>query len=291
MAQIAQTQPQAAGPPALSADRYRDSIITMIDILGFKELVTKERDPQEILRRVTAVRRHALRRKEIETPYESRSYHFSDTVVRVLPLDSEVNQKYPVGLLFSELIDLVHVQMELIQYRVLLRGGVTLGAIAYDETTLFGPGILSAYSLESQIALYPRVVVDPSTLAALQNDRRLKKDTHAFEDEIGYVRHCLRLDADGFWFVDYLKAAEGECDSHDGYFALLYEHKHLIESELGAHRPGSREVQKLIWLATYHNRVVDEWRGNGDQALWDKFVVSVPTVMVPQLPEHEGGEK
>ena len=43
----------------------------------------------------------------------------------------------------------------------LFRGGVTVGDLVHEDEAVFGPGLNRAYYLESKIAMYPRIVLDP----------------------------------------------------------------------------------------------------------------------------------
>jgi hypothetical protein len=47
----------------------------------------------------------------------------------------------------------------------LLRGGVTVGDVIHEDEIVFGPGLNRAYHLESEIARYPRFVLDPKCLS------------------------------------------------------------------------------------------------------------------------------
>lgn len=43
---------------------------------------------------------------------------------------------------------------------VLIRGGVCFGKIVASGDVTFGPGLVKSYLLESEFAVYPRIVVD-----------------------------------------------------------------------------------------------------------------------------------
>src|SRR5260370_5397384 len=43
----------------------------------------------------------------------------------------------------------------------LMRGGVTVGDVIHEDEAVFGPGLNRAYYLESKIATYPRIMLDP----------------------------------------------------------------------------------------------------------------------------------
>lgn len=66
----------------------------------------------------------------------------------------------------------------------LLRGGITIGEIVHDGECVFGPALNRAYELESQIAKYPRFVLDPD-----------------IKDELGNLGDLPVLEG-GVWFLD-----------------------------------------------------------------------------------------
>jgi hypothetical protein len=238
--------------------KYRHSIITFCDILGFSDLVKTEENPKNISQKIKLLRHYTLPEKEFAEELEAKSYHFSDTVVRITPLDSKLNMNNPIGLLFHEIIDIVHAQMELANNGIFLRGGLTLGEVYYDDEQLFGPGINTAYRLESQLALYPRIIIDPHALAQLGSDDLLKKDTHTPKQEGEHIRKLLRQDSDGLWFIDYLLAANTEADDPETYINFLDGHKNRINQEIKRFKQMDRVAQKLSWLITYHNSTIKQ---------------------------------
>jgi hypothetical protein len=44
---------------------------------------------------------------------------------------------------------------------LLIRGAITIGDIVHDDSIVFGPALNRAYELESQQAIYPRIILDP----------------------------------------------------------------------------------------------------------------------------------
>lgn len=62
--------------------------------------------------------------------------------------------------LFYLLLDLVHLQLELASYDVLLRGGITIGDLYHDGSIVYGSAMNEAYLLESKKAKYPRIIAD-----------------------------------------------------------------------------------------------------------------------------------
>jgi hypothetical protein len=231
---------------------YRPAVITFVDILGFREIV-RERSASEVQDILGRVRSFAARETGEQSFEHTRAFSFSDSVIRVRHYDTE----YPSGALFQEVLSLVHAQGELINDGVLLRGGLTTGLIHAESTSIFGPGFVRAYGLESEFANYPRIVLGAEVFSALRTDERLHANHHDAVDEIHYLRHLLRRSDDGLWFVDYLKAFREELDNPDVYPDLLLRHRDTIVS--GASNPAERVQQKYHWLALYHNQVCQEF--------------------------------
>ncbi|MDA4133786.1 MAG: hypothetical protein OK454_11795, partial [Thaumarchaeota archaeon] len=193
--------------PEKTEPDYRSAIVTFIDLLGFKNIL-KQRTATQIRRALRRARENIRSEPEKEKQFEEAFFAFSDSMLRIKPLDSRSNLEVPTGVLFDELLTLVHAQANLVLSKVFLRGGMTLGEVEFDEQTAFGPAVVRAYELESKSALYPRIVVDPRLLQALDTEPLLWKDGHSSGYEKKQVRKLVHRDRDGFWFVNYLKAFE-----------------------------------------------------------------------------------
>lgn len=231
--------------------QYTESIISYFDILGFKNLVARSPNPEDVARKLRALRHHSSTDAEISELYGTTFTNFSDLILRTVPVQPHV-ETGAAGTLFSELVDLVHVQGELIRDGVLLRGAVTVGQIYVQDGISFGPGLIRAYELESTVALYPRVIADPVIFEKL----RLKPSlgAHSYEEDIRYLRQVLTKDNDGIWYLDYLRAFETEADSPIRYLQLLSDHRDLIVNALNDVAELNSVAVKYGWLVNYHNR-------------------------------------
>lgn len=147
-------------------------------------------------------------------------------------------------------------QGELIKHGICLRGGIALGDAHFDSQTVFGPGFVRAYELESGFANFPRIVIDPEVLNDLMTDKRLRAQHHGVVDEVEAIRKLVRKDADGIFFVDYLHAFLTELDEPEFQPDVLRSHKRLILSGLGNSHGLSTVPAKYLWLANYHNGLV-----------------------------------
>lgn len=186
---------------------------------------------------------------------------FSDCTVRSVPIDSDSNTAHPTGLLYHEVLGLLHTQLALIQHGTFIRGGLTIGDIFIDGATVFGPAMVRAYSLESEFAIYPRIVIDPLVFDAFRADPLLRNEIHDLAKEGAYLREIVRRDSAGLYFVDYLKGCLTEFDDDDAEFDFLLMHKQRIIAGASEENGAFTAIAaKYLWLATYHNTVIGELR-------------------------------
>lgn len=243
---------------------YRDCVVTFIDILGFRSIVSRS-SPDEVEEIVRLVQRHAgsddkASAEELGLDLEdmpwTRTIFFSDSIVRVRPYDDVAHD----GSLFHELLDLVHAQGELVYRGIFIRGGLTIGKLYHRDNVLFGPAMVQAYDLESQFAKYPRIIVDPVALAALQTDKRLRREGHRLNEEREYIRKLLRFSEDGLHYVDYLGALRDEMDDYDAFPDFLAQVKEHIVTNATAAKGNLAVFQKYLWSARYLNATAGRFR-------------------------------
>ncbi|MFD6440909.1 hypothetical protein ACFWDG_14065 [Peribacillus sp. NPDC060186] len=49
---------------------------------------------------------------------------------------------------------------------IMIRGGLTTGKLYHKGSISFGPAFVAAYHLESKVAKYPRIIIDPKIIKA-----------------------------------------------------------------------------------------------------------------------------
>lgn len=242
---------------------YKRALISFIDILGFKNLIASS-DYAAVAKKLEAVKRFSgPEADEDGEGLEPHFIQFSDSIIRIRPLDGKANSDFPSGIIFHELYDLVLMQGELVKHGVCLRGGIAIGDVHYDDKTIFGPGFVRAYEMESQYANFPRIVLDPQVLRELLVNKTLIARHHDVTEEIRYIRNLVQKDADGLFFVDYLNAFIDELDHPEFEPDFLRDHKQLVLSGLDKAEQLSGVAAKYLWLANYHNRLArsigNEW--------------------------------
>lgn len=134
---------------------YERRIVLFYDLLGWRsEVHGAGTDPRKVARLASVVRMFnaqiASARRQLPGAHLTS---FSDNVVFSTPYDP--------GQLLWTLQGAATVQFGLAVQGFWLRGGVTVGDLYHDEFVVFGPGLVRAHHLESTVATYPRILVDP----------------------------------------------------------------------------------------------------------------------------------
>jgi hypothetical protein len=135
-----------------------------------------------------------------------------------------------------------------------------------DPTGVFGPAFIESYTLESQHAQYPRIILHPALMAEHATPGEDGRRLYADDDGLALTR----VGDDGFDFIDYLGNFPREL--HDEEFSSLDERHETARSYMA---PRKRRIEeaikkasllgrvraKYVWLARYHNEVAREILG------------------------------
>ncbi len=141
---------------------YQVRAIAFIDILGWSQAVEASIDDAE-LRRVLlnsiwfllARTKDYVETETAELPSKDEFSQFSDCIIVSFPYHDYKD--------LARLLRFVaEFQDSMIVSGLPLRGGVTVGPLFHTETFAFGPAMNRAYDLESEIAKFPRVIIDPA---------------------------------------------------------------------------------------------------------------------------------
>jgi hypothetical protein len=211
---------------AIPPKGYESCIVSFIDVMGFRELL--DRPAGEVLKVLNLLRDFTTPRYEApvtrmkDARLVSRAFaeSVSDAVVRLRVYETQFRD----GAFFLELINLLHVQIECVNAGVLIRAGVAIGPVyvgVNGEGPFFGAGLVRAYKIESEEAVFPRIVVDDAAYNAFLADEQLRSEENELGEEREYVDRLLRIGEDGTRFIDYLRAAQTEVDDQASYFQFL----------------------------------------------------------------------
>lgn len=233
---------------------YENRILAFVDILGFKDMVhISAVNPQEQWRIKTAM--------EIIHSYKVMNDAGADGGLRkfgvqVTTFSDSAILSYPVnfnGGLFLVLMDLIYMQIELFNIGVFIRGGISIGLAHHDEVNAYGPAMVEAYRLESERAVYPRIILTNQTLSiglAVSQEHQ-----NSFDKELLYS--VIRQDKDGFYYLDYLRQFQELDYPEYDYYRLLTRIRETLINNLNLHYTNARIFPKYKWMLTYWNDVLN----------------------------------
>ncbi|MDB5527674.1 MAG: hypothetical protein JWR51_777 [Devosia sp.] len=143
----------------------------------------------------------------------------------------------------------------------LLRGGITRGPIYHREGMVYGPAMITAYKIERDIAVYPRIVLDEAVEAEFQHGSLLKEGSEPY----GF-RRSWRKDFDGRFFLDYMQPfgateiypASGRpaWRPNINYFS---NYKYVICKGMYDASGDSRVMEKYLWARDYFALISGEY--------------------------------
>lgn len=167
---------------------YEKRVVLFLDILGFKDLIKKGREI-EILEALS-IPKELVGRYPFDGSTKMEITAFSDSIVVSELVEGDFNIRRMVGyasFLFTQFLE----------KKILIRGGIAVGNLHHKDGVVFGPALVDAYKLESELAFYPRIVITQeiarSTLASIVE--------HHKEFASGFLG-CLRRDFDGVIHVN-----------------------------------------------------------------------------------------
>lgn len=250
---------------------YEKRIVAFVDILGFKTIIEDSVCDTSLRRKVLEATEiiHSRREGQIEGTQVTT---FSDSAVISYPLNMR-------NALFYTIIDIIHLQLELGNKGIMLRGGIAIGDVYHDDDIVFGPAMNEAYFLESKVAKFPRVVIRKETLEeGFVNTEGLSKyeiETN-WQDLMSLVKpdnYNDKENDENLFFIDLLRQDNELTDFGDEYYEWLKAFRVAIVEGLNRYSKASAEYQsmrvedrieadkvfkKYRWLLNYWNHVVED---------------------------------
>lgn len=216
--------------------KTKEYVIAFIDILGAKQKI--KQDVDESLNIVHNAYTEAidfldaLYSGKIDV-FRPQVKIFSDNIVVAVPTDI----KDRTAALMSVMIYAGLIQHQFLHNKYLVRGGITLGEFFIDDVMLWGTALTRAYEIESTVAIYPRIVLDPNLVGAVK----------LFENKL--LQKWVSQDVDSLLFINYMQERTMK-EKNSFYPLLLYRieeaEKMLIDAE-----GNLKAQQKVLWHLNY----------------------------------------
>jgi len=271
--------------------KYEDRIVAFVDILGFRDILTKtvDKDGNDIQSQIDLItdaynsirdvwdldddkyeNYPALKEAHEEIKTKSKKITiFSDSIV-ISFLQKERSE------IFYTLLELKWMIMRLVSKGILCRGALSYGKMIHNDKFLFGPALVEAYLTESKAALYPRIIVSRELI---QMAGTYRSSQHDPKTEIEYVKKLLKEDTDGMFYIDYFLGAQSELDDPENDFpSYVNDVSDVVRKGVRSTRPDVKI--KYMWMRDKINKVIasgkkQEWldrlRKEGNDDLADAY--------------------
>ncbi|MHC6203251.1 hypothetical protein ACYULU_08655 [Breznakiellaceae bacterium SP9] len=205
-----------------------EAIVAFIDVLGTSALMNSIKsanaDVTEITETILGIKKlFQVKCEGLKAQIPKINWMFiSDSFVISVPKETEA---------FFYLVKLLaECQYEcLVNHSQILRGAISVGPIIggdFEENIIIGPAFIDAHSLEGQVAIFPRIVVD----------NRIDKSLYPQKEKLPIV-----LDKDGVQYIDFMASTEADMNR-------VTEKAQAGCSEVG---DDMKKLQKWNWLQTF----------------------------------------
>lgn len=218
-------------------------MVAFIDILGAAKKI--QEDSIGSLNTVHRVYEKALELYKSQLLDERRSHInpdnieyiktriFSDNIVLYTRINDDIKA------CFLHLVYLTSfIQAIFLNEGLLVRGGIAIGDFFADDIMIWGNALVQAYQIENDIAIYPRIVVQPNIIFSVGED---------FANEFD----CISVDEDGCYYVDYINNSMYWNVKTAIEKARTLCEKSLKDAKYKTEKENTKVVQKIIWQKNY----------------------------------------
>lgn len=224
---------------------YSKRVICFLDILGFRDIVLKGNagfNSESILKVLSLL-------SETKEDNDSGAISLKDIGREVSVFSDSIVISYPTELgssLFYIIMDIIHLQIELLNKNILVRAGISIGDLYHEDKIVFGPALIEVYDLEVKKAVYPRIMI---TLDTLMEGLKIEFEKYGYSEyNLKLLLEILIEEEENYFYIDYLSQWE-ELDEIYDYLVLIKKVEVLIENELKSSDP--RVKSKYEWLDKY----------------------------------------
>lgn len=263
--------------------RYEETLTAYIDFLGFREASNNlnEADRLKVLSLLLSLKkRESNFRAHVNDRNGNIAYSitpavstFSDNILVSYPLEIlKPGSEFKIvdATLFMLLwLFIARIASAALPIGFLIRGAVTIGKLHHHDNIVFGEALSEVVQLESNAAIYPRVIISPQLL-------------RLYNEPIEMYLPGIRREDDGSYCLDYIARLHGE-QPHSYKHGEWYEKStSVISASLDAlERSGKvRELEKWIWFAKRFRQDIESiplenqetWGISLKKMSWEKYI-------------------
>ncbi len=244
---------------------YKKSIMGIVDILGFKNFVQKEKENS--VKTVIEAIRDSIMLNKMAISTTVKYAILSDTIIVYSENVDSDNVFYVIHALGN-------LQLELLRHRFLCRGALVTAENYINNDIIVSEALIKAHLIEEKIAIYPRIIIDEEVFKIIKpqidsgkimNDKKyLTKDAVIRDYDGKYVLNTLCLISDVYAYINedfkYFQNLH-EDNNMKLYRQSMYEFKNNIQDYyVSVLKDGSLNkniLSKLNYLVNYYNRILN----------------------------------
>ena len=158
---------------------YEDRYLALVDVLGWSDIIARSITDRSVLSPISEAAElmsmapdwadetnqitQSLEIEGFNLASDVRSSNFSDHFAISVPVDdvAEVTFQFMVVGICNRLLECEHYT----------RGAIVRGLVRHTRALLYGPALVEAHRLESQVAKYPRILIAPEAEPAFRTFR------------------------------------------------------------------------------------------------------------------------
>ena len=231
----------------------KNYFIAYFDILGYENMV--KNDNKKLLEMISQVIELS---ESVKAAIEEQSAAFNMKVFSDNFLFCTENEYTGLSVFVSAL------QAILTTNNIFVKGALCYGEMCYDEKFVYGKGLIDIYKLESEVAIFPRIILDSSYISAAAKIETQTLGTTVTFNKMKEHLPFHQTDFDNNIYLDYLVALEDLAkysknitkDNNHSFDVYLKMHQDNIKENLKT--KDRRILQKYEWCKTYHNKFCNE---------------------------------
>lgn len=234
---------------------YEDRLIVFLDIMGFKNIVERSANEPNLVAEIKSLGEfnHNL---QVAAYYNAGAPFngiipglqvtvFSDSIVISCPV-------VPGNLYYFMLLVASHC-LAINRQGFFVRGGITFGKLYHNGNVCFGPAMNRAYFLESEMACYPRILIDAVVFGSLNTFRPAN---NPYEQELQAIHQFSMID-DFYWLqLDYLTPPVLFNNQGEMQIMELNNIREYLVSNLNSNIGNDKIAIKYSWFVDYYNKCV-----------------------------------
>lgn len=175
-----------------------------------------------------------------EIQFESvKTQYWSDGFVKFVCLADQEN-KYPAKGVFELFCTAGYFCLLGLVRRRPVRGAIDIAwGSEIRPGELYGPAIVRAYELESEVAQYPRIVIGHEVVRFLEAHKNNPEDGLSSRVNRSFAQVCLDLlaqDDDGYWILHYLGDSFQQAVTHTLHNSLYLKARAFVVQQIEEHK-------------------------------------------------------